>query len=131
MVALIERTRQRARLAARMAAFSVLGVVLVGVGCCFFTLAAWLLLAAMEGPLFAATVIGAVFLAAGCIFLAVAAGQGSAASASDPRTQAQETADRPRRTSAGAHPLTLLAEGFVLGLEAGRSAGGGGGRRRE
>lgn len=114
---IVSNVKDNARATARAAAFSVLGAIFALIGLGFLTVALWLLLQAQEGTLFAATVIGALYCAVGFAFLAFGA-RGKSKSTQDPLTFQSE------RTSANAprEPFMQMAEGFAMGMQAGRSA---------
>ena len=113
--------KDSARATARAALFSTLGGFFALVGTGFLTLALWLLLVSVESALFAATVIGALYCAFGFILLAVGL-KGRKHTTTDSyefssgRSQGQEAANTPRE------PFLQMAEGFAMGLQAGRSA---------
>ncbi|SEM48193.1 Putative Holin-X, holin superfamily III [Roseovarius tolerans] len=101
----------RLRNAARATAFSVMGVVFGLAGLGFLTVALWILLAAHEGVLMAYTVIGALYLVLGFCLMALGAQGGGA--------------EEPRRAAPPSEPtkdpLVQLAEGFAMGMQAGRA----------
>ena len=101
----------RLRHAARATAFSVMGVVFGLAGLGFLTVALWILLAAHEGVLMAYTVIGALYLVLGFCLMALGAQGGGA---NEPRR-----ADPPSEPTKD--PLVQLAEGFAMGMQAGRA----------
>jgi len=101
----------RLRNAARATAFSVMGVVFGLAGLGFLTVALWIVLAVHEGVLVAYTVIGALYLVLGLCLMALGAQGGGA--------------DEPRRADPPSEPpkdpLVQLAEGFAMGMQAGRA----------
>ncbi|MGC9418912.1 MAG: phage holin family protein [Rhodovulum sp.] len=106
------RTAERrvAAFSRRVALGTAAGVSLVA-GMGFLTVAAWLVLSAQGGPLFAAGVIGLVYLGLGLVLAAVAAARHDPPQAGTQRSgqDAQEV-------------FVRMAEGFAAGLEAGRAA---------
>lgn len=117
---LASNVKDSARAAARAAAFSMLGGIFALVGIAFLTVALWLLLEQMDGALFAATVIGALYTAVG--FLLLAFGARGKTQSSAHRAQAQRAATHPGTPTAEREPLVQVAEGFAIGMQAGRSA---------
>ncbi|ARC89822.1 hypothetical protein [Rhodovulum sp. MB263] len=104
----LDEAERRARAFSHRLALGTAGSLCAGVGCAFLTVAAWLVLSAGHGAVFAATVIGAVYLGAGLILWGLSL---------RPR--------QPRRVEAPADPygpFIHMAEGFAAGLEAGRAA---------
>ena len=111
--------KDSARATARAVALTTLGAVFALVGTGFLTLALWLLLASMHTTLFAATVIGAIYCAVGFLFLAFGSGSRSSVAPSTPEFSSGRTSSAANDTR---EPLLQLAEGFALGMQAGRSA---------
>ena len=109
MTGVIDDIKARSAHAARRAAFGAgaTAFILVGVG--FLTSAAWMMLAQMQSPLFAATVIGCA---------------GSVEKVSMITETSRPTIDASHASSEGkrAADLPPLAEAFVFGLNAGLSA---------
>ncbi|GAW35147.1 hypothetical protein RA2_02207 [Roseovarius sp. A-2] len=101
----------RLRNAARATAFSVMGVVFGLAGLGFLTVALWIVLAVNEGVLVAYTVIGALYLVLGFCLMALGAQGGGA---DEPRSAAPPS-EPPK------DPLVQLAEGFAMGMQAGRA----------
>ncbi len=105
---------------ARAALFSTMGGLFTLVGTGFLTVALWLLLVSLEGAIFAATVIGALYCACGFILMAVGL-KGKKPTVdgyefSSGRNSEPDAANTPRE------PFLQMAEGFAMGLQAGRSA---------
>lgn len=113
MTGLISDLRSRARLAARAAAFTIVGVVFALTGLAFLTVALWVLLANYESTLVAATVIGLMYLFLGLAFLLIGGSKKTVP------VQAQPAAQPPQPS---VDPFLRMAEGFAMGLQAGRSA---------
>ena len=116
----VSTLKDDARAAARAAAFSSLGAVFTLIGLGFLTVALWLLLASMESALFAATVIGALYCAAGFTFLAL--GLSSRRTASERSFEFKSSSQAINAASAPREPFVQMAEGFAMGMQAGRSA---------
>lgn len=116
MAGLFSGIRTRLRDAVRSAAFGVAGVVFGLAGLAFLTAALWILLATHESPLVAFTVIGVLYLVLGFCFLALGTRQSETHSHQDRGGEAASPAAR--------EPLVQIAEGFAVGLQAGRSARG-------
>lgn len=99
----------RARDAMRRGVVGLVGGVFVAIGMGFLTHAVWLALAAFRDPLFAAQVVGGVYVLIGGILL---------------------LQSRRRRVvvppSAPSQPMThlMLAEAFLVGVDAARAARG-------
>lgn len=105
------------RATARTASLGVLGLVFALVGIGFLTVALWLFVVTVGSALIAAVIIGALYCAVGCLLLAIAAS----------RSRAQERAKRLAAAQAAPDarsPFVQMAEGFAIGLQAGRSARG-------
>ncbi|MBR2655292.1 MAG: phage holin family protein [Loktanella sp.] len=107
--------RSRARLAARAAAFSAVGVVFALTGLAFLTVALWLALAIYDSALLASAVVGVLYLVLGLIFLMIG-GRGKAPPVQMPQQQAPFATDGPY------DPFLRMAEAFAVGMAAGRSA---------
>lgn len=104
----LDEAERRARAFSHRLALGTAGSLCAGVGAAFLTVAAWLVLSAGHGAVFAATVIGSAYLGAGLVLWALSL---------RPR--------QPERTAPPADPYTPfihMAEGFAAGLEAGRAA---------
>lgn len=110
MTGLIHEMRASARTAAKTAGLSLVGGLMMAVGVGFMTLAFWLLLVRLEGPLFAASVLGCLYLGGGMFVLAVTAMRPPR------RTGRSKAAHAPPRD-----PFAQLAEGFATGLRAGQA----------
>lgn len=117
---LASNVKDSARAAARAAAFSALGALFALVGTAFLTVALWLLLESQEGALFAATVIGALYCAAGFILMAV--GMRGRSTMSSHGFSADSAAPTGKAANTPREPLVQMAEGFAMGMQAGRSA---------
>lgn len=118
---LVSDAKHTARATARAAAMSVLGTIFAMIGLGFLTVALWLLLAAQEGALFAATVIGVLYCAVGFMILALATRGKSKTHHTSPTHAHSAHPSHPAHPD-GRAPLMQLAEGFALGMQAGRSA---------
>lgn len=116
---LVSEVKSRARDTARAAALSALGALFAIVGLAFLTGALWLLFACLETPLFAATVIGALYCGVGLTLLAFGM-RGKSGTARRPTSHA----DLASHEAEARHrePFLQMAEGFAMGLQAGRSA---------
>ncbi|MBL3570793.1 hypothetical protein DSD19_10435 [Rhodovulum sp. BSW8] len=104
----LDEAERRARAFSHRLALGTAGSLCAGVGAAFLTGAAWLVLSAGHGAVFAATVIGAAYLGVGLIFWGLSLRRSP-----------------PARPAAPADPYTPfvhMAEGFAAGLEAGRAA---------
>ena len=118
MAGLFSGIRTRLRDAVRSAAFGVAGVVFGLAGLAFLTAALWILLATYESPLVAFTVIGVLYLVLGFCFLALGTRQ------SDTHSRDDRGGETRPPSPAAREPLAQIAEGFAVGLQAGRSARG-------
>src|SRR6056297_2723541 len=107
--------KSRARTALRATAFSAAGIVFAMAGLGFLTVALWMLVELYHGALIAFTVIGALYVILGFCFLALGASQSSA-----PRVD--DRPDTPPQQPPAKEPLAQVAEGFAIGLQAGRAA---------
>ncbi len=112
--------KHSARATARAVAFSTLGAFFALIGTGFLTVALWLLLASLQTTLFAATVIGAIYCAVGFLFLAVGTSGRSRSASTGPEFSSGRTGTPPANDTR--EPLVQLAEGFAMGMQAGRSA---------
>ena len=112
--------KETARETARAVALTTLGAVFALVGIGFLTVALWMLLATTQTPLFAATVIGALYSAAGFLFLAFGSAGKSKSAPAEPEFTSGRNA--PLAANSSREPLLQLAEGFAIGMQAGRSA---------
>jgi len=115
MTGLMFDLRNRARLAARAAAFSAVGVVFALTGLAFLTVALWLALAIYESAVLASAVVGVLYLVLGLIFLMIA-GRGKQRPMQVPQQQP------PLATEGPYDPFLRMAEAFAVGMAAGRSA---------
>jgi Putative Actinobacterial Holin-X, holin superfamily III len=119
MTGVIDDIKARSAHAARRAAFGAgaTAFILVGVG--FLTSAAWMMLAQMQSPLFAATVIGCAYVGIGLVGVGIAV---SSSDTSRPTIDASIDASHASSEGKRAADLPPLAEAFVFGLNAGLSA---------
>ncbi|MBQ1203101.1 MAG: phage holin family protein [Loktanella sp.] len=115
MAGLVHDLQDRARLAARAAAFTVVGVVFALTGLGFLTVALWLALAEYENALMASAVVGVVYLVLGTVFFLIA-GSRRARSV----TPSQQAAPPPM--AGDYEPFLRMAEAFSVGMAAGRAA---------
>ncbi|MEX5728216.1 hypothetical protein Ga0609869_001569 [Rhodovulum iodosum] len=106
----LEAAERRAEALSHRLALRAAGAACVAAGAGFLTLAAWLVLAAQGSPLYAATVIGAVYAGLGLLLWAIAPGGGAR----------QNTPQQAEPDPYG--PFFQMAEGFAVGMEAGRAA---------
>ncbi len=113
--------RSYARSAAITAAFCIVGLLLSVAGFFGLTAALWVLIATYQGMVVAYATIGALFLVLGVIFLVLAAyPSGNARRSSARQSGAREPAPPPPPRE----PLVQIAEGFAIGMQAGRAARG-------
>ncbi|SEP17483.1 hypothetical protein SAMN04490248_13216 [Salinihabitans flavidus] len=113
MTGVLSRIRARAR----AAAFSVVGILLGLVGMGFLTVALWIFIDSREGALVAFTVIGGIYAVLGFVFMMFGAhvsASGGDERASDPGAPTHEEPPQD--------PWVRVAEGFAIGLQAGRNA---------
>ncbi len=120
MPGIANRLKARARNAARAAALSVMGAVFGLVGLAFLTVALWILIAEYESPLVAFTAIGALYLVLGFSILAL--GGQKSGSGSDHGESGHHAASSVHGAPEPREPFVQLAEGFALGMQAGRAA---------
>jgi hypothetical protein len=111
--------RQALADAGRRAALGFGAAVLLLIGLAFLTVAAWLALAALRDPLFAALVIGLVYLGLGLILLAMAGRRAPPPPPPDPATR--DDALRAAMAQAGLNvppkgEFPPLIESFLFGL---------------
>lgn len=113
----LARARAAMRDAAFSAAFGIIGLVLAltGLGC--LTAALWVAIATHHGVVVAFAVIGIIYLAVGAIFMALAAYPRRHATRRAPRSPHGTPPPPPPR-----EPFVQIAEGFALGMQAGRAA---------
>jgi len=104
----VEAAERRAARLSRRVALGGAGTLCAATGAGFLTVAAWLVLDAYRGPVFAAGVIGALYLGVGLIFWALALQRDRNAHRQDPPDPYA--------------PFVHMAEGFAAGIEAGRAA---------
>jgi Putative Actinobacterial Holin-X, holin superfamily III len=115
MTGVIDDIKARSAHAARRAAFGAGATALILVGVGFLTSAAWMMLAQMQSPLFAATVIGCAYVGIGLVGVGIAV---SSSETSRPTIDASHASSEGKRAA----DLPPLAEAFVFGLNAGLSA---------
>ena len=115
MTGVIDHLKARSAHAARRAALGAGATALIIVGAGFLTSAAWMLLAQMQSPLFAATVIGSAYVGVGLVCIGIVLSSSDHTPASTATSHSSENAKR-------AADLPPLAEAFVFGLNAGLSA---------
>ncbi len=116
MIKLFEGIGQEARATARAAAVSFAAMVLILIGVGFLTVALWMFITIHESALFAATAIGALYCAVGFIVLAInLSGRKTIRDTGTPR-EAPQAPPEPR------DPIAQVVEGFMIGLQAGRSS---------
>lgn len=106
---LVHAVEHRAAKLSRRVVLGLAGAVTLAVGLGFLTVSAWLVLAALNGTVFAAGVIGTAYAGIGLILLALAA--------AGPARQDEEAPPEDRYG-----PFVQMATGFAAGLEAGRAA---------
>ncbi|WP_298493500.1 hypothetical protein [uncultured Maritimibacter sp.] len=111
--------RWKAHLAARKAAFGLVGVLLLTVGLTFLTTAAWIGLVQVADTLTAALVIGGVYTGFGLIALALAARR--------PRVPVRDpyvagAMATGHATKSGLENVGGIAAAFMSGLNAGTAA---------
>lgn len=101
-----------ARAAAFSVAFTITGLFLlvVGIGC--VTAALWIMIATREGAIVAFAVLGLIYLALGALFLALA------------MRRPRQKHTPPAPPAPAREPLVQIAEGFAIGMQAGRAARG-------
>lgn len=118
MHGIITKLQSRAREAARATAFGVVGAIFGMVGLGFLTVALWMLIATHYGAMVAFSVLGGLYVILALAFFAIGS--------RDPRASAHaESPSTPDPADARQPPEMVfaeIAEGFVLGLQAGRDA---------
>ncbi|QYX57792.1 phage holin family protein [Roseovarius sp. SCSIO 43702] len=117
MFGIIEDAKDRARRAARAAVVATVGGLLCLVGLGFLTAALWIIIEMEYGPLMSALVIGGLYLVLGGAMLAFGRNSQSEASP-EPLHEAQVPPPPPPPRD----PFFQMAEGFAMGLQAGREA---------
>jgi protein-S-isoprenylcysteine O-methyltransferase Ste14 len=111
MFAALSQLKHKARDTARSALWLTMGAVFMLIALAFLTAALWLLVAQDQGALIATTVIGALYFVVAVIaFLLGLRGHRSMPEPPDAK-------DDDRR-----QPLVQIAEGFAVGMQAGRAA---------
>ena len=111
MTGLISAARERVRAKARATALGVMGMIFGLVGLGFLTVALWIVVASYESPLVAHTVIGALYVVLGFCLVALGSQDGHT-------PDRQQPDDMPE---ADKDPIVRLAEGFAMGMQAGRA----------
>ena len=107
---LVSAVKHRSARAIRRALLRGIGAVFVAIGAGFLTSAAWITLATVYSPLFAALTLAGVFLGIGLIILGIASGGKD----HYPHPEAD-----PLRDPASTPPegkMSPLAEAFIIGL---------------
>ncbi len=107
----------RARMAARRAAYGLVGICLIFAGLIFWTLAGWIYLTLLYGALYAAVILAAIYTGLGLIFLGLA-GRRRIRVPLSPLAPAPVAAAPIVTTS----PLVPLAQALALGIQAGINA---------
>ena len=121
MAGLVDGVRSGARDIARAAVYSAafgiaaLLLALIGLGC--LTAALWIVIATHQGAVFAFAFIGVIYLALAALFLALAAHPARQNPANGQRQQLDDARNERE-------PFVQIAEGFAMGMEAGRAARG-------
>ena len=111
MPGLVSDISIRARLMARAAAFTVVGVIFAATGLAFLTVALWVLLATYESAIVASAVVGLMYLILGIVFMVLAKRRHPALPPVTPIQPVQPI-----------EPFLRIAEAFAVGLNAGRAA---------
>ncbi|RFP91054.1 phage holin family protein [Rhodobacteraceae bacterium 63075] len=120
MTGFVSAIQDRARQAARATAFSVMGVVFGLVGLGFLTVALWIVVANHESALVAYSVIGGLYVVLGFILLALGAQTGGSPDTGHRSGHRHDTRDHAPEAPAK-EPLVQIAEGFAVGMQAGRA----------
>ncbi|WP_245964136.1 phage holin family protein [Roseovarius spongiae] len=110
---MVDAVSRQAREAVAMTALGLAGGLLLIVGMAFLTVALWIFLAAAESALIAALVIGLLYVGLGLILFAVASAR---------RRRAERRAALAAAQTPKSSPLMQVAEGFAIGMQAGRAA---------
>ncbi|QQA41869.1 hypothetical protein [Pelagovum pacificum] len=116
MNGLLYAVEARAALAARRAAFGVVGLVLMLIGLGFLSLSGWLALAAATTPIQASLIIGGAYFGVGLIVLVIASVRRYRVPASG------STAAMASATPNG-NMLPAAVQAFMVGLTAGMTSG--------
>ncbi len=116
-----KNVKDTVRATARAALFSTMGGFFALVGTGFLTVGLWLFLVRLESAIFAATVIGVSYCAFGFILIAVGA-KGKKSQTSDRARFSSDRNTGKDAETAPREPFLQMAEGFAMGLQAGRSA---------
>lgn len=114
MIAAISRFKQSLRDALRSAVWLTIGALFMLVALAFLTAALWLLIARADDALIATTVVGALYFVLAVVLLALGARGG--------RKEAAETTAAEAEAEFKRQPLVQIAEGFAVGMQAGRAA---------
>jgi len=117
---LITAIKSRSARALRRALLNAIGTVFLAIGTAFLTSAAWILLAEVYSPLFAALILAGIFLGIGLILLGVASRAKHRSAAIAAEAAALHDPAAPPPTGA----LSPLAEAFIIGLNAAAAARG-------
>jgi len=121
MLGIVNDVKQRARQTARVAALSVVGAVFCLVGLGFLTTALWIIIEIEYGALMAALLLGGLYLVLGGAILAF-----GGKSQSDVDYGPSDTHPESPPSGSPKDPIFQMAEGFAVGLQAGREARKGG-----
>lgn len=116
MTGFVSAIQDRARQAARATAFSVMGVMFGLVGLGFLTVALWIVVANHESALVAYSVIGGLYVVLGFILLALGAQTGGSPDTGHRHDTHDHAPEAPAK-----EPLVQIAEGFAVGMQAGRA----------
>ena len=116
MAGLISGLKEGARRTARAAALSVIGSVFLIVGLAFLSVALWMIVAVEYGQLVAFEVLGALYIVMGLVCLLL---RPSGNSASEDRVESGSHGSTPPPMK---DPFLQMAEGFAMGMQAGRAA---------
>jgi len=108
----LDSAAAKAERKAKKGAAGFAAALLVGVGLGFLTVAAWLVLAQMQGPIFAATILGCAYAGLGISALGLLAFNGPARRASPPAPQPQDLS------------IAAVMEAFLVGMSAGQRTRG-------
>lgn len=111
MPGLMTQMKHEARATARSAVWVVAGALLGLFALALLTAALWMVVASAQGVLFATAVLGALYAVAAAFCLAVGLRRAGSGGNDD------GPGDDFRR-----QPLVQIAEGFALGMQAGRAA---------
>ena len=115
MLGIAQTLNDQARAAARALVMRSAGGLFALIGTGFLTVALWMYLSVIGSTLMAAIVIGALYCAVGFGLLALASGGTTTA---EERAPEQHASPQPANDT----PLAQIAQGFAVGMQAGRSA---------